>query len=654
MLSEEGVRIPLLLRISLILVLSMLVSGIAVGLITKKVRMDRAVEEGSEAARVCCSTIRNFMIQTNYNPFFLKMGNTEFNIIQEDFLRDLCEGMDLETIEIYFVTPDNKRNHIVFISTDPDIQEYVDEIGRGGEMSDIPLQENEIAALNGQTEGTAMVTDTRFGKVCFYVVPYTASDGRIYLVGASSNMDEVYRKENKDGKYLIIMGGAVFLTAFILIVLMLRFRVIRPIRRLSGRMENFLTERESVFPKRKGKIRDEVTDMEASFREMAKDLNGYVSDIEKLTADKVQADVQLDVARRIQNGMVPPEKGYTGHGCTAYAVMKPALEVGGDFYDIFDLPQGKVGFMIGDVSGKGISAALFMSMTRRILRERLRSGMLPAKALKRSNDEICRENPEGFFATVFAAIWDPAEGRLVYANAGHNPPILFGKTAQSISIQSGDLLGLFEDAEFRNETLDLKEDEGLLLYTDGVTEAVNPERVPYGEERLCRMVTRLGPNPESIVGSVRDDVLSYEGEAGLFDDITLIAFMRREEESIVLSTKIRDLTKLKENIYSFVKDQDLASNIMVVSEEWFVDVASYSGADRVNVDIVREGQLIKVSFRDNGKPFDPTTYQAGEKESEDLEFGGMGIRIIRDLTTEFRYEWVDNENVVTFVFTNTE
>ena len=652
---KKRIRFPLMGRISVLIFLAMLLAVVLVAVVSQNSRMKRAIQQGGESARQACAIVRNFLEKGGYDEGFFRRTEDdnydEYFFFREIFFPEICEGMDLKYLYLFTIDQYEKRHHIVTVARDRDDQVFVDEIMKDQEDgSQLPLQDNEKNVMKGTTESELQEVNNKYGHVVNCVMGYRDENGKLLvLIGADYDMDYVMEIMKKNSNYLLIIGLTAIAITFFLVLIMIHIWVIRPIRGLSRHMHNFMLEKDIQLPPSKSHFRDEVTDMESSFRKMAENLKMYVADIQKLASEKAESDVQLQVAHKIQNGMVPPEKEYSGRGCSVYAVMHPALEVGGDFYDVFELPMGKVGILIGDISGKGIGAALFMSIVRRIVRERLRTGMLPAKALKRANDEICRENPEGFFATVFAASWDPMSGKLTYANAGHNPPIRFGSKTEELPIHPGDLLGIFEDAYFRNETMNLEIGEGILLYTDGVTEALNSEHTAYGEKRLLELVSHLEPDSKEIVKTVRNDVLGFEGEDNIFDDITLIAMRRVEMQWIRMAPELSELGRLKRYVMGFVEDQSLAKNIMTPSEEWFVNIVSYSDAKSILFDIVRENQLIKVTFADDGTPFDPTSYME-EKAFEELDTGGMGIEMIRNMTTELRYERVECRNVVTLVF----
>ena len=264
---------------------------------------------------------------------------------------------------------------------------------------------------------------------------------------------------------------------------------------------------------------------------MTEDISGYVGNIEALTQEKVEVNVQLDVARRIQYGLVPKKMALTGRGYQVCAMTEPAKAVGGDFYDCFQRDEHSVYIVMGDVSGKGVTAAIFMAMIRTVIRQKLMAGLGPAEALNQTNDEICAENPENLFVTAFAAVLDPLTGVLRYANAGHNYPVLLKAVPEYLHPDEGIALGMFEIANLVEGTLSLSVGEGLLLYTDGVTEALGPNNTFFGEDRLLGAVMRaLGREDpaEEVLREVSRAVFAFCDGKEPSDDMAALALFREK------------------------------------------------------------------------------------------------------------------------------
>jgi sigma-B regulation protein RsbU (phosphoserine phosphatase) len=214
----------------------------------------------------------------------------------------------------------------------------------------------------------------------------------------------------------------------------------------------------------------------------------------------------------------------------SYAVfLEPAKEIGGDFYDFFQTEDGRYALVIGDVSGKGVPAALFMAVTVTLVRSILGSGLNPAEAMGKINNLLQAHNPSQMFVTLFLGLYTPENRRLEYANAGHNPPYTVlresGKACAVLEGLSGPLAGVFPGIGYELFCRELREGEFCLLYTDGVTEAENAELQAYGETRLKEYLeSRRGGSPQELVTGIAEDIRKVRGTAEPSDDITMLAF----------------------------------------------------------------------------------------------------------------------------------
>jgi sigma-B regulation protein RsbU (phosphoserine phosphatase) len=238
---------------------------------------------------------------------------------------------------------------------------------------------------------------------------------------------------------------------------------------------------------------------------------------------QAQLKAELDIARALQIAILP-SKFPAKSGCDGAARMVPARSMGGDFYDFIELPDGQVGIVMADVSGKGVPAAFFMAVARTNLRELAMHHVEPAACLAHTNDVLCTQNPMELFVTVFYCIFDPATGVLRYANGGHNPPYL-RRADGSIEVLSGTgglVLGAISGMEYQNHTVQLHAGDRLVLYTDGVTEAFNHVDEAYGEKRLIAEIEAHGDGPaEPLVERICRSVTTFSGTAPQSDDITL-------------------------------------------------------------------------------------------------------------------------------------
>jgi sigma-B regulation protein RsbU (phosphoserine phosphatase) len=252
---------------------------------------------------------------------------------------------------------------------------------------------------------------------------------------------------------------------------------------------------------------------------------------DQVAAHLARLEADLDQARRLQMSMVPqsfpaPDARFPWD---IHASMDPAWEVGGDLYDVFAAADGRLWFFIGDVSGKGMPAALFMARTKSIIRivTELMPAAGPADVVARVNRELCRYNDGMMFVTLFLGMLDPASGTLSYCNAGHNPPYrLSGTAVAAIEDAAGIVLGIEPAAAYVGGALTLSADDGLFLYTDGVTEAFNGADEPFGEERLATVLSGQQRSCAGMVEAVAAAIAAFTGDAPRSDDIAMLALRR--------------------------------------------------------------------------------------------------------------------------------
>ncbi|MGQ0545910.1 MAG: SpoIIE family protein phosphatase, partial [Betaproteobacteria bacterium] len=242
---------------------------------------------------------------------------------------------------------------------------------------------------------------------------------------------------------------------------------------------------------------------------------------------------ELAAARRIQMGLLPDLSSLTQAlpSLEVAGVIEPARTVGGDFYDCVPLDGGRVYFLLGDVTGKGMPAALFMALSKAVLKSAAARGLDAGALLAHASAEIDRDNPEQLFVTAFAGILDVAAGELEYCNAGHEPPYLLapGAAPERLPHAGGPPLCTLRGFPYQKETISLESGSCLCVVSDGITEAMNEQSELYGSARLEDLLRSLagGNAPATVVASLRDDVARFARNAPLSDDVTLIALRWR-------------------------------------------------------------------------------------------------------------------------------
>jgi phosphoserine phosphatase RsbU/P len=276
------------------------------------------------------------------------------------------------------------------------------------------------------------------------------------------------------------------------------------------------------------RYRDEVGNLAEAFLFMEEALRKYIIDLRETTAAKERIESELKIASDIQMSILPrtfpafPERAEFD----IYATIKPAREVGGDFYDFFFIDDNHLFFTIGDVSGKGVPASLFMAITRTLLKASTSADAQPQSVLERVNDRLGEENDSCMFVTVFCGILNIASGVVIYANGGHNPPLTIagGETVSYIDMPKGVALGVMDGAHYHRAELVLKPGDVLFMYTDGVTEAMNLRNELFSEKRLQEDLFALrGHALEAMSQGLMERIMTFAEGAQQSDDITMIA-----------------------------------------------------------------------------------------------------------------------------------
>ena len=347
-------------------------------------------------------------------------------------------------------------------------------------------------------------------------------------------------------EYTIMFSIAVFLLAILLGVFIyfsnkLSARFVKPILQLSdnvreiagGNLDKKITDINTG---------DEIEHLAVCFNAMTDELQNYMNNLKKVTADKERIATELNVAKDIQRGMLPgifppyPDK----KEFDIFATMDAAKEVGGDFYDFYLLDEDHLVVTIADVSGKGIPASLFMVISKTILKNfavfmnddaEINHVEDFAEVMTRANNQLCQGNEEMMFVTVFLGMLNIKTGRFIYVNGGHNPPIIYHhaeRRCEYLNVKKNFVLGGMEDMHFVQQEIQLLHGDMIFMYTDGVNEAMNEKKEEYSSERLLNFMnkTNCDMNLTELLKAVKNDVAEHVGNAEQSDDMTMMALRR--------------------------------------------------------------------------------------------------------------------------------
>ncbi len=261
----------------------------------------------------------------------------------------------------------------------------------------------------------------------------------------------------------------------------------------------------------------------------------FIENLKAETAARERIESELRIAAEIQMSMLPqkfppfPDR----KEFDIYAIMDPAKEVGGDFYDFFFVDKSKLCFVIGDVSGKGVPAALFMAICKTVLKTEAMRGLSPKDIIYHVNNILCPDNQLCMFVTIFCVILDLETGEMEFTNGGHNPPLLCsGNTCyEFVDVPKGFVIGAMENVKCENRKIQLKPGDVIFMYTDGVTEAMNPRKQLFSEPRLKESVTRLkNMEIKDLIHAMREEIRVHAQGEPQSDDITMMAVKYRGKQ----------------------------------------------------------------------------------------------------------------------------
>ncbi len=304
-------------------------------------------------------------------------------------------------------------------------------------------------------------------------------------------------------------------------------QIVRPLDRMTSRVGSLSGEDLQFKMEPEYRTGDEIEILAESFATLSARTLHYIDQVKQVTAEKERIGAELNMATAIQASQLPrlfpafpnrPE-------FDIYATMDPAKEVGGDFYDFFLVDDDHIAMVLADVSGKGVPAALFMMVSRVLIKSHLQSGESPAQVLAAVNNQLCDGNDPGFFVTVWLAVLEISTGRGVAANAGHEHPALrrAGGEYALVVYRHSPAVAVMDGISFREHSFELHPGDSVFVFTDGVSEATNAEEELFGTDRMLDALNRQpDADPMTILRNVKEDIDAFVGDAEQFDDITML------------------------------------------------------------------------------------------------------------------------------------
>ena len=453
-------------------------------------------------------------------------GGEDSELYRETWNRldQLCNAFDATFV--YVIQPDlTDYGHITFLfSTVRWESEYTpDELGYVRTTTNEEYTDRELLLLNdaGYKRSSHHITA---------MVPVKNTDQRTKaIICVQRQLDDI--RNIQMGYVSRVIETLLMLAAFEItgVGLYLSEQLIKPVTKITEEASRFARENETAEKKLTDSIRgqDEIGVLAQSIDRMEEQITDYMQHLTTVTAEKERISTELNVAKQIQADMLPSVfPAFPDHDdFDIFATMTPAKEVGGDFYDFFLVDDDHLAMVMADVSGKGVPAALFMVITKTLIKNRAQMGDSPAEILFHVNNQLCDGNETEMFVTVWMAILELSTGKGVAVNAGHEHPVICrrGGRHELVIYRHSMVVAAMEDMVFREHSFELHPGDRLFVYTDGVPEATNTRNELFGTERMLEALNRdPEASPEAQLKEVRESLDAFVGDAPQFDDITML------------------------------------------------------------------------------------------------------------------------------------
>ena len=362
------------------------------------------------------------------------------------------------------------------------------------------------------------------------------------------------------------------------------------------------------------------------------------------------------IAKTIQTSALPVP--LAANPCFRLAAsMTPAREVGGDFYDFFMLDATHLAFLVADVSGKGVTAALYMMTAKTVIKDALLATRDIAAAFTEANRELCRNNSANMFLTAWGGVLDLETGVVAFVNAGHNPPAKVGKSVEWLADKSGTVMAFMDCVKYTPRLAHLAPGDVLFLYTDGVTEAMDRKGELFGEERLAATLAAVSSSsPDTVCGVVRVAVAAFADGAPAVDDLTVLAvqYVRQSERFVRSFPPTQEgICQASAYLDECLKEQPpgAQSSLHIILDEIASNIVKHSGASgfEVDVEFTEAPAGVRLVFVDDGVPYDPLSHADPDTKLPAAErpIGGLGIMMVKKMADSISYERARNRNFLT-------
>lgn len=591
-----------------------------------------------------------------------KTADDEYNFIREQ-LQHTADAEDCSVIYVAKVHTDSKEREYIYnvVSEKSGFSPY--DIGFRDKIG-----EEFLSVYDSILKGESELHNFMYARNGYTTSVYPIKDdggNTVAIVGVVKNMELLSTAKNSYIVKVLLLEALIAVASGIIWTVYMRRRIVMPISQLNeaslGMVEHL---EDGKAPEIIVKNDDEIKDLADSFSRMYREVQEYIAKLETVTAEKERIGAELDVASRIQTSMLPRAfpAFQNRDEFDIYATMNPAKEVGGDFYDFFMVDDDHLAFVVADVSGKGVPAALFMVIGKTLIKDHTGLHDDLGEVFSEVNNILCSSNSEEMFITAFEGVLNLKTGELRYVNAGHETPFICHANGvyEPFKLKAGFVLAGMEGIRYRSGSVQLNPGDKIFQYSDGVPEAMNSENEQYGMNRLERVLSKNSDkSPTELLPEVKADLDAFVGVAEQFDDITMLCVRFNSKDKKANLSVTPDKASIK-TVMEFVGNimeeweapMKVANKVQIAVDEIFSNIVYYSQAKNAALTVTKNGEELWLLFEDDGIPYDPTTAKEPDVmlSADEREVGGLGIFMVKKMSSNIRYKNTDGKNVLTVVF----
>jgi len=516
------------------IIVPMILLSVIIGILGYRGFTDGMLELYEDGAVEIANTAKTEVNGDRVSAYAESEGTTEEYMDVWTELDRLCNSSGATFI--YVIQPDlSDYAHITFLfSTINKESKYTKyDFGYVRDTTNDEYKEKYRRLYDGESDSEIVIRDRGYIETDAHItamVPVKGTDGQTKaILCVQRQMENLTKVRNRFIGFVLLVLAVLVAVIIIAQHFYLHRVLLQPLTKITDEAVRFAAEEVPAETKLTETIKnkDEIGKLAGSIDHMEEQVTKYIDELTTATAEKERISTELSLATRIQADMLPnvfpafPDRSEFD----IYASMKPAKEVGGDFYDFFLIDHDHLGLVMADVSGKGVPAALFMMASKILIQNIAMTGASPREILETTNNRICQNNQQEMFVTVWLGILDLRTGELKAANAGHEYPVVTRAEGEFelMKDKHGFVIGGMEGVRYKEYEIKLEPGEELFLYTDGVPEATNARNELYGTERMMAILnSNRGLEPEKVLETVKADVDRFVGDAPQFDDLTML------------------------------------------------------------------------------------------------------------------------------------